>query len=104
MPTPEPPEKKSTTEDDSSGTGFGKHGDNYHGAFLWSGMHPEDDLPIYLRIVLLPIYLSLHAYHCIKGTPVHVEYGDHESRYSKGTHEKDPKNKLWVYLKDKRDH
>jgi len=52
-----------------------------HGAFLWSGMRPETDLPLWQRIILLPLYLLMHGYHCIRGTPVYVQYGNHELRY-----------------------
>jgi len=40
-----------------------------HGAFLWSGMRPETDLPLWQRIILLPLYLLMHGYHCIRGHP-----------------------------------
>lgn len=52
------------------------------GAFLWSGMSPESDLPFWKRALLLPVYVFPHAYHCLRGTPVYVQYGNHELRYS----------------------
>jgi len=51
-----------------------------HGAFLWSGMQPKSDLPLWQRVGLLPLYLGMHGYHCIRGTPVYVQYGNHEYR------------------------
>lgn len=95
-------ENNTPTEEEirESGTGFGERGDNYHAAFLWSGMHPENDVPVYIRLLLLPFYLSVHAYHCIRGTPIHVEYGDHTSRNSKPSQKKE-KQRVQLRWNDK---
>lgn len=51
------------------------------GAFLWSGMSPENDRPLWWRVALLPVYLAQHGYHCLRGTPVYIQYGNHEHRH-----------------------
>lgn len=63
--------------------------DHCPGAFLWSGMNPDTDFPLWVRVVLLPLYLLVHAYHCLRGTPVYIQYGDHEHRHEEWAGEAD---------------
>lgn len=59
------------------------------GAFLWSGMTVEGDYPLWKRAVLLPFYLAIHSYHCLRGTPVYVQYGNHDLRQEAQTESDD---------------
>ena len=62
--------------------------ENSSGAFLWSGMFPDGDLRLMYRIILLPVFLLIHGYHCLRGTPVYIQYGNHELRQSGSTNER----------------
>lgn len=73
-------ETTTKTQDGSNGRSTSDSGRS-SGAFLWSGMRPKNDFPFWMRVVLLPLYLASRAYHCLRGTPVYIQYGNHELRY-----------------------
>ena len=57
--------------------------ENSQGYFLWSSIYPGNGLKLWQRLFLLPLFLLSHSYHCVKGTPVYIQYGEHEHRLEK---------------------